>query len=270
MKRLIRVLAELYPRWWRARYGDEFDALIEDAPAHLRTASNVLTGALVMQVRTVIEGEPLVAGQMGTVGLLLQNWWLLACTGVVQAAIAAVYLEMQASYGPLSLHTWHRTVTLLGCLELTAGLTVGAAGLIKSKDHKSWLLVLNAFALTALGLIHNFLLRYPIRFTTIAALVLLMAFSIGMLSCRIAHGFRTLDPSARRRATTITGMSSTIFAGVFLGLVLRWIPIGPGSHMDLFWLGFYFAFSAICMLGFALQVHARAVRNAWAISRMMQ
>jgi uncharacterized membrane protein HdeD (DUF308 family) len=38
-------------------------------------------------------------------------------------------------------------------------------------------------------------------------------------------------------------------------LGFRWIKIEPGSHSDLLWLGSYFGFSAICMLGLALRLH---------------
>jgi hypothetical protein len=30
MRRWMRIIARLYPAGWRARYGDEFDALLED------------------------------------------------------------------------------------------------------------------------------------------------------------------------------------------------------------------------------------------------
>jgi hypothetical protein len=42
------------------------------------------------------------------------------------------------------------------------------------------------------------------------------------------------------------------FALVFLAFVLGWIKLGPaGFAQTLFWLGSYFGFSAICMLGMA-------------------
>ncbi|MBZ5580252.1 MAG: hypothetical protein LAP40_27155 [Acidobacteriia bacterium] len=52
MKRLVRVIARLYPKSWRDRYGVEFDALLDDAGADARTAADVLAGALLMQIRT--------------------------------------------------------------------------------------------------------------------------------------------------------------------------------------------------------------------------
>jgi hypothetical protein len=40
---------------------------------------------------------------------------------------------------------------------------------------------------------------------------------------------------------------------VFLGFVFRWIRLDPGpSAQTFYWLGSYFGFGAICMLGLAL------------------
>ncbi len=52
MSRLIHFLARLYPRSWRERYGAEYAALLEDVRPNGRTAANVLTGAIAMQIRT--------------------------------------------------------------------------------------------------------------------------------------------------------------------------------------------------------------------------
>ena len=50
MKRLLRIVARLYPAAWRKRYGDEFDILLEDARPGLTGALDILKGALVMQL----------------------------------------------------------------------------------------------------------------------------------------------------------------------------------------------------------------------------
>jgi hypothetical protein len=51
MTRLIRLVARLYPLGWRERYGNEFDALLEDVDADWLDLLNVLKGALAMQIR---------------------------------------------------------------------------------------------------------------------------------------------------------------------------------------------------------------------------
>jgi uncharacterized protein involved in exopolysaccharide biosynthesis len=53
MRDWIRLAAQLYPRSWRARYGVEFDALLDDAAAGPREFADVIRGALTMQLRTV-------------------------------------------------------------------------------------------------------------------------------------------------------------------------------------------------------------------------
>jgi hypothetical protein len=50
MKRLLRAAARLYPRAWRDRYGEEFDALIDDLAPRWRDVFNIVVGALIMQI----------------------------------------------------------------------------------------------------------------------------------------------------------------------------------------------------------------------------
>jgi hypothetical protein len=52
MKRLILAFARLYPASWRRRYGDEFEALLEDSDATWRGVLDVLRGALMMHMNT--------------------------------------------------------------------------------------------------------------------------------------------------------------------------------------------------------------------------
>ena len=51
MKPIIRFAARLYPQRWRERYGEEFEALLDDTGADVRTTFNVFQGALLMQVQ---------------------------------------------------------------------------------------------------------------------------------------------------------------------------------------------------------------------------
>lgn len=51
MKRLIRWATGMYPRAWRQRYGEEFQALLDDTDADARVAFNVLMGAVRMQIQ---------------------------------------------------------------------------------------------------------------------------------------------------------------------------------------------------------------------------
>lgn len=259
MKRLIDFFAKLYPKWWRDRYGAEFDALLEDAGANARTAFNVCSGAFLMRLRTWNTIGLYHDREVRLIQTLSKNWWLLALCGVVDAIISVIYLIMQDTNGPLTFHAWSGTVVSLGKLMLAAGACMIAAGIWRSAKGKCWLLVLNGLALSALGLIH-FFTRFRISFRTIALLIILMAMSIGILELVTARTLRRQRHVADGWFLGLAGVASVGFALMFFALGFRWIRLDPGSHLDLLWLGSYFGFSAICMLGLALRLHSlRAV-----------
>jgi hypothetical protein len=52
MKGILKLLVRLYPSRWQDRYGEEFEALLEDRTPRPRDAFDVLLGALKMQVTT--------------------------------------------------------------------------------------------------------------------------------------------------------------------------------------------------------------------------
>jgi hypothetical protein len=53
MKRLLLFAARLYPFAWRRRYGNEFEALLEDVSPGWREVLDVFAGALTMQIKAV-------------------------------------------------------------------------------------------------------------------------------------------------------------------------------------------------------------------------
>ena len=53
MKRITRILARLYPAPWRARYGAEFDQLVEDSSPGCGTAIDVIRGVFTMRLKTI-------------------------------------------------------------------------------------------------------------------------------------------------------------------------------------------------------------------------
>src|SRR3981189_1283034 len=68
-ERWIRFAARLYPEPWRAGYGVEFEALLEDASGDWRDVLDVLSGALKMHITTWAFGK--VAAGFGVVGAIL-------------------------------------------------------------------------------------------------------------------------------------------------------------------------------------------------------
>ncbi|HWE53680.1 MAG TPA: hypothetical protein VG273_28075 [Bryobacteraceae bacterium] len=68
MKGLARFLIRLYPATWRARYGEEFEALLEDSPAGFSSLFDLLKGAVKMQLN--MPSLPKLALALGMAGLL--------------------------------------------------------------------------------------------------------------------------------------------------------------------------------------------------------
>jgi hypothetical protein len=68
MRRIPRALIRLYPANWRDRYGDEFEALLEDGPPNVFGLFDLLKGALKMQLN--VPAFPKLAVVLSIVGLL--------------------------------------------------------------------------------------------------------------------------------------------------------------------------------------------------------
>ena len=75
MKRIAKLLVRIYPSTWRERYGEEFEALIEDGSLGAAVIIDVLWGALKMRVasrsfvRVVL--PCMLAGTLGAVAISL-------------------------------------------------------------------------------------------------------------------------------------------------------------------------------------------------------
>jgi uncharacterized membrane protein HdeD (DUF308 family) len=181
--------------------------------------------------------------------MLIKNWWLLALCGVLDAIISVIYLIRQDTDG---FHAWHGTVVFLGRLTFAAGACTIAAGVWSFRKGKSWLLVLNGLACSVLGLIFAFWTG-PLAFRTVALLIIVMAMSIGIYELITA---RTLQRHfAAQWLLGGAGVASVGFASAFLAFVFGWMKLDPRSpSQSLLWLGSYFGFSAICMLGLALRL----------------
>ncbi|HEX4810054.1 MAG TPA: hypothetical protein VH325_14040 [Bryobacteraceae bacterium] len=188
---------------------------------------------------------------------LMKNWWLLALVGILDLIYSAVNVFMQDANGSLTFRTrvLKSTMLFLGEVALAAGVCTIVAGLWRSTQGKSWLLVLNGLALTALGLTLNGIFGFRISLRTIALMIILMAISIGSFNFVIARTLRHSHHVADGWFFSIAGAGSLAFALPFLALAFHWIKLGPGSHQDLLWFGSYFAFTAICMLAIAFRLH---------------
>ena len=188
---------------------------------------------------------------------LIKSWWLLALCGVFDAIYSGMNFFMQRPDGSLALRTFvnsRGTVVNMGMLALAAGACTIAAAIWSSRKAKSWLLVLNGLACSALGLIFIFWTG-PLAFRTVALLIVVMAVSIGIYELATARMLRL--HLADEWLLGAAGVVSVGFALAFLAFVFRWIKLESGSPAQtLVWVGSYFGFSAICMLGLGLRLYS--------------
>src|SRR5271157_5378067 len=123
---------------------------------------------------------------------MINRWWLLALCGVLDAILALLNLSMQDPDGSL---TWRifvpmSTGMLMCRLAVAAGACTIAAGIWRSREGKSWLLVLNGLAFSAYGLIPMIFSTRPLSFRLFAFLLVVMAMSIGILELATARTLR--------------------------------------------------------------------------------
>jgi hypothetical protein len=172
----------------------------------------------------------------------IKSWPLLALCGIFYAILAPIVIRQAFVHN-------RGAIGQLGMLALAAGVSTIAAGIWR--QTKSWSLVLNGLACSVLGTAILFGTHRPIRFRTIAALIVIMAVSIAIFEfANLRHSRARL---ANEYLSAAAGALAVGFAAVFLGFVLGWIKLSPSPSLQTFyWLGSYFGFSALCMLGLAL------------------
>jgi hypothetical protein len=108
--RLARLLTRLYPRAWRERYGDEFEALLLTGRRDIRTSANVVKSALREHV------IPTHGGKMNqhpcSFGTIIREpiaflpiWMSLTALGLVLSHIALFGAAREADEGTIA-HIW--------------------------------------------------------------------------------------------------------------------------------------------------------------------
>jgi uncharacterized membrane protein HdeD (DUF308 family) len=207
---------------------------------------------------------------------LVKRWWLLALCGVLDALFAVLIVLMGSLDGSPNLRTFIHSrdaISQLGLLALAAGVCTIAASVWSSRKDNSWLLVLNGLACSSLGILIALGATRSITFRTIALVIVIMAMSIGLYELATARTLR--GPLRGHRIDEwllgAAGVVSVGFAVVFLGFVLRWIKLDPSPSAQTFdWLGAYFGFTAICMVGLALRLSGLRVHIDPMSSRKLQ
>jgi len=191
---------------------------------------------------------------------LVKSWWLLTLCGVLDALFAVLIFLMGSLDGPPNLRAFIHTKdasSQLGLLALAAGVCTIAASVWGSRKGNSWLLLLNGVACSSLGLLVTLGATgatRPIAFRTIALVIVIMAMSIGLYELTTARTLR--GHLIYEWLLGAAGVVSVGFAVAFLAFVLRWIRLDPSPSAQTFdWLGSYFGFTAICMVGLALRLN---------------
>ena len=191
---------------------------------------------------------------------LVKSWWLLALCGVLDALFGILIFLMGSLDGSPNLRAFIHTKdasSQLGLLALAAGVCTIAASVWGSRKGNSWLLVLNGVACSSLGLLVTLGATgatRPIAFRTIALVIVIMAMSIGLYELTTARTSR--GHLIYEWLLGAAGVVSVGFAVAFLAFVLRWIRLDPSPSAQTFnWLGSYFGFTAICMVGLALRLN---------------
>lgn len=180
------------------------------------------------------------------------NGMLLALCGILDGTISVIYF----SHAGEGFHAMS-AVVFVGMLTAVLGACTIAAGFWSPGNGKHWLLVLNGLACCSLGLIFTFWTG-PLAFRTIAALIMVMALSIGFYEWASARTLRR--DHAAEWLLGAAGAASLGFALAFLAFVFRWIKLDPGSPgQSLRWLGSYFGFCAVCMVGLALRLYSQGL-----------
>jgi uncharacterized protein involved in exopolysaccharide biosynthesis len=72
MQRVLRFLIRLYPAWWRRRYGQELEALLEDSRSGSRDAWDLFRGAMEIQMSRWSFGK--IVTVCGIVGVMLASF----------------------------------------------------------------------------------------------------------------------------------------------------------------------------------------------------
>jgi uncharacterized membrane protein HdeD (DUF308 family) len=199
---------------------------------------------------------------------LVKSWWLLALCGVLDALFALMIFFVASPDGSPNLRTFMHSrdaITQLGVLALAAGVCTITASVWSSRKDNSWLLVLNGLACSSLGL----LLTLGATFRTIALVIVIMAMTIGFYE--LATGRTLRGHPIDEWLLCAAGVVSVGFAVAFLAFVLRWIKLDPSPSAQTFhWLGSYFGFTAICMVGLALRLNGLRVHIDRMSSRKLQ
>ena len=136
-------LIRCYPAGWRARYGDEFEAILKERPLGPFDVADILLGALDAQLRLRRRGADITQGRGLSMSLRV---------GGIAAILAAPLLALAwfLGYGPVAIEPFIPGMLLLAGLTL---LLVALAGLTAFQARTDPKVTWAAIAVPAIGLV---------------------------------------------------------------------------------------------------------------------
>jgi hypothetical protein len=140
-------LIRFYPARWRARYGDEFEAILEERPLGPFDVADILLGALDARLRLRGRGAELEQGRGFTMSLRIGG-----IAAVVGASLVVIVIVLTGGHTEGSDNAI--TIALLVAL---AALLVALTGMSAFQARSNPGLVWTAFAVTAVGTIVIFI-----------------------------------------------------------------------------------------------------------------
>lgn len=214
MRRLSRLLIRAYPAGWRARYGDEFEALLAERGLSPFDAADILLGAIDAQLHVRGLGVALDHRKGFPMSLRLGGFAAMAggLLWSVGFIVFAVFGEGWGAAGPILL------------VVSTAFLLVGLAGISAFQARRHPVLVWAGFAIPALGsvlTIGGLLLTALVGDQpVIGGFVPWEIWSLGLVAIFAGSGLFAIatwrTAALSRWAATVLGIGSAISSAVLL------------------------------------------------------
>ena len=139
---MIRLLLRCYPARWRARYGEEFEALLDEAALGPFDVADILLGA--------IDARLLLRGPSADIGQRREFFMSLRIGGFAAVIASSIWTLLLLATGSLQGRPFGGVVAVLAFAGLLA-LLVAVAGLSAYQARAHPKLVWTAFALMAAG-----------------------------------------------------------------------------------------------------------------------
>ncbi len=135
------LLIRLYPARWRARYGDEFEAILEERPLGPYDVADILLGALDAWLRLRGRGAGIHEGRGFSMSLRIGG-----IAAIVGASLIVIVIALTGGRAEAS-----EKAPAIALLVALAALSVAVTGMSAFQARSNPSLVWTAFGLTAVG-----------------------------------------------------------------------------------------------------------------------